>query len=96
MEMPISRVAEEQRRALELVVGRLGLGHAPGAAERGDRIAELEATVTALYAENQELRAQVQSLEDQRYQLETELEALSRRRSWRLAPARIRTAEDER
>jgi hypothetical protein len=35
MEMPVSRVAEEQRRALELVVERLGLGQPPGAAECG-------------------------------------------------------------
>jgi predicted RNase H-like nuclease (RuvC/YqgF family) len=95
MENPINHVAQEQRRALGFMLDALGLRHARDEVVRRDRIAELEATVTALGAENRALRAEIRELEHQLYPLESEIAALEREMDGRLALDRERGAEDE-
>ncbi len=94
MENPITRVAEHQRRTLDFMLDRLGLRHAHDEVVRRDRIAELEATVTMLGAENRALRAEVQELERQLYPLESEIAAFEYEMDGRLALERERAAAD--
>jgi predicted RNase H-like nuclease (RuvC/YqgF family) len=95
MEIPITRVAEHQRQALDFALDALGLRHAHEAVARRDRIAELEATVAALGAENRALRTEVRELERQLYPLEAELAAFEREMDGRLALEGERAAEDQ-
>ena len=92
MENPINRVAEEQRRALGLVLDTLGLRYAHDEAVRRDRIAELEEAVTALRAENRALLAEVRQLEHQLYPLESEIAAFEHEMDGRLGLERERAA----
>ena len=94
MEIPINRIAEEQRRALGLVLDSLGLRHAHDEVVRRDRVAELETTVTALRAENRALLAEVRELEHQLYPLEAEIDAFEHEMDGRLALERERAAAD--
>ena len=95
MESPINRVAEHQRRTLDFMLDSLGLRHAHDEVVRRDRIAELEATVTALGAENRALRAEVQELERQLYPLESEIAAFEHEMDGRLALENERAAKDD-
>ena len=93
METPITRVAEHQRRTLDFMLDSLGLRHAHDEVVHRDRIAELEATATALGAENRALRAEVQELEHQLYPLESEIAEFEHEMDGRLALERERAAE---
>jgi predicted RNase H-like nuclease (RuvC/YqgF family) len=94
MENPTNRIAEQQRRTLDFMLGSLGLRHAHDAVVRRDRIAELETTVIALGAENLVLRREVQELERQLCPLEAEIDAFEREMDGRLALVRERAAEN--
>ena len=94
MENPIIRIADHPRAALDFMLDSLGLCHVHDEVVRRDRIAELEATVAALGAENRALRAAVQELERQLYPLEAEIDAFEHEMDGRLALVRERTTEN--
>lgn len=94
MENPITRVAEHQRQTLDFMLDSLRLRHAHDEVVRRDRVAELEAAVAALSAENRALRAEVQQLEHQLYPLESEIAEFEHEMDGRLALERDRAAEN--
>ena len=85
MDQPIDHVHDHQRRALDFMVGALGLRPAAGDATR---LIELSHTVRALIAENRRLRRELKELEAKLDPEAAEAEAFGREMDSRLAGER--------
>ena len=78
MEIPVARVAAQQRRALDFMLETLGLAEADAELARPAPIDPSDRLVAALLAENAALRAQVCALERQLTPSAAELDAWER------------------
>jgi predicted RNase H-like nuclease (RuvC/YqgF family) len=93
MDRPITPVADPQERALTFMLDALGLPPAPDEVRLATRVVELEHTVTALLAENRQLRREVIELQHELDPDAVALEAFDREVDSRIEAARERGAD---